>query len=249
MKRFIILLLTAIGNQLLGQAQTPKTLFGEIMSVDSLFFHSLNTCDLKGYESFLTEDFELYHDRGGLTKSRDAEMKSMIAFCGEQRKRQKLRRELIGESVEVSPIKNFGAIETGRHRFYLVIDDKTEKLIEEAKFTTIWEKQPTGWKLCRVISYDHQPASKTQLTDELLNLYSGRYQLSPDRVMIITKNHKLLRVQEGDWSADLYPESNSKFYLDHGNVQFEFFKGPKKRVEKVVIYENGSQIEQGVRKE
>ena len=98
-----------------------------------------------------------------------------------------MRRELIKESVEVSPIKNFGAVETGRHRFYLVIDDKTEKLIEEAKFTNIWEKQPTGWKLCRVISYDHQPVSKTQLTDELLDLYSGKYQMAPDKVILITK--------------------------------------------------------------
>ena len=63
-------------------------------------------------DRFLTEDFEFYHDRGGLTKSREAEMKSMTAFCGEQRQRQKLRRELIQESIEVSPIKNFGAVET-----------------------------------------------------------------------------------------------------------------------------------------
>ena len=56
-------------------------------------------------------------------------------------------------------------------------------------------------------------------------------------------------MKEGDWSAELYPESNSKFYLDHGNVQFEFFKRPTGRIQKVVIYENGRQIEQGVRKE
>ncbi|NJM90680.1 MAG: nuclear transport factor 2 family protein, partial [Hydrococcus sp. RU_2_2] len=154
----LTILFIIIGNQLFGQTTTAsdeKILFGQIINADSAFFQSLNNCDLKTYESFLTDDFEFYHDKGGLTKSRESEMKSMTSFCGEQRQRQKLRRELIRESVEINPIKNFGAVETGRHRFFLVIDDKTEKLIEEAKFTNIWLNQTTGWKLSRVISYDH----------------------------------------------------------------------------------------------
>lgn len=254
MKRLIILFLTILGTiHLFGQTPNEpggqNALFAQILHVDSMFFQSLNQCDLKTYESFLTEDFEFYHDRGGLTKSREAEMKSMTAFCGEQRQRQKLRRELIQESIEVSPIKNFGAVETGRHRFYLVIDDKNEKVIEVAKFTNVWAQQQTGWKLSRVVSYDHQPASEAQLADNVLDQYSGKYQMSPDRVIAITRNHKLLKIQDGGWSADLYPESSTTFYLDHGNVQFEFVKGQTGRIDKIIIYENGSQIEQGARKD
>ncbi|REG76879.1 uncharacterized protein DUF4440 [Algoriphagus antarcticus] len=251
MRQLTILLLT-LGNQLFGQTTTDsdeKMLFKQVISVDSIFFHALNNCDLKTYESFLVDDFEFYHDRGGLTKSRDAEMKSMTSFCGEQRQQQKLRRELIRESVEVSPIKDFGAVETGRHRFFLVIGDKSEKLIEEAKFTNIWQTLSTGWKLSRVISYDHRPISNVQLDDNVLDRYTGKYQMAPDRVIVITKNQKLLRVKDGDWSADLYSESNSKFYLDHGNVQFEFVNGQKGRVEKLVIFENGNQIESGTKKD
>jgi ketosteroid isomerase-like protein len=251
MMRLTILLL-AIGNQLFGQSTAgsdQQILFRQIISVDSIFFQALNTCDLKTYESFLTDDFEFYHDKGGLTKSRDAEMKSMTLFCGEQRQRQKLRRELIRESVEVNPIKDFGAVQTGRHRFFLVIDDKTEKLIEEAKFTNVWQRQSSGWKLSRVISYDHKPICNVQLSDNILDKYTGNYQMTPDRIILITKNQKLLRVEDGDWSADLYSESNSKFYLDHGNVQFEFVKRQKGNVGKLIIYENGTEIERGTRKD
>jgi ketosteroid isomerase-like protein len=250
MKRLIILFLL-LGNPVFGQPTTgtidQQSLFGQVIIVDSIFFQALNHCDLKTYESFLTDDFEFYHDRGGLTKSRAAEMKSMTSFCGEQRQRQKLRRELIHESVEVSAIKDFGAVQTGRHRFFLVIDDKTEKVIEEAKFTNVWQKQSTGWKLSRVISYDHKPISQVTLADSMLDQYTGKYQIA-DRVLVITRNQKLLGVKDGDWSADLYPESNLKFYLDHGNVQFEFIQGQKGLVEKLIIYENGTQLEQGTRK-
>jgi ketosteroid isomerase-like protein len=242
-----------IGNQLFGQTTTvtvdQQSLFGQVITFDSIFFQALNNCDLKTYDSFLTDDFEFYHDRAGLTKSREAEMKSMSLFCGEQRQRQKLRRELIRESVEVSQIKDFGAVETGRHRFFLVIDEKTEKVIEEAKFINVWQKQPNGWKLSRVISYNHKPISKFQLTDNILNQFTGKYQVTPDRSILITKNEKLLRAKDGDWSADLYSESNSKFYLDNGNVQFEFVKGQSGQVEKLIIYENGTEVERGTRKE
>ncbi len=251
MRRLSILFLI-MGNQLFGQPRSgtvdQPSLFEQVIIVDSIFFQALNTCDLKTYESFLTDDFEFYHDRGGLTKSREAEMISMTSFCGEQRQRQKLRRELIPESVEVSPIKDFGAVESGRHRFFLVIDDKTEKVIEEAKFTNVWQRQLSGWKLSRVISFDHQPISNVKLTDNILDQYTGKYQMAPDREIVITKNQKLLRVNDGDWSADLHSESHSKFYLNHGNVQFEFIQGQKGQVEKLVIYENGTQIEQGTRK-
>lgn len=251
MTRLTILLLT-IGNQLFGQSTAShdqRILFTQVINVDSIFFQALNTCDLKTYESFLTDDFEFYHDKGGLTKSRDAEMKSMSSFCGEQRQRQRLRRELIRESVEVSQIKDFGAVETGRHRFFLVVDAKTEKVIEEAKFTNVWQKQPNGWKLSRVISYDHKPISKFQLADNILNQFTGEYQVTPGRSILITKNGILLKVEDGDWSADLYSESNSKFYLDYGNVQFEFVKGQNGHVERLIIYDNGTEVERGTRKE
>ena len=250
-RRVSILLLTILTNQLFGQPTNDtvanKVLFGQIMMADSIFFQSLNNCDLRTYELFLTDDFEFYHDKGGLTKTREAEMKSMASFCGEQRQKQKLKRELIHESVEVSPIKNFGAVETGRHRFYLVIDEKIKKVIEEAKFTNLWEKQPIGWKLSRVISYDHQSSSVIQLAEKELELFVGKYQMSPDKIIVVKRVAKLLNARNGDWSADLYPETNSIFYLDYGNVQFKFVKGQTGQVEKIIIYENGKQIEQGTR--
>jgi hypothetical protein len=250
--KLVTFLLSITVNQAFGQAiaetSEQSDLIRQIVIADSIFFQALNDCDLKSYEHFLTDDFEFYHDRGGLTKSREAEMKSINTFCGEQRKRQTLRRELVKESVEINPIRGYGAIEAGRHRFYLVIDAKTEKMIEEARFMNVWQQTTSGWKLSRVLSYDHRPVCNIQLTSNILNRYTGAYQMSPERTIFITSNNGLLSAKDGDWNAELCAESDSMFYLNYGNVQFEFVSGKKGIVDKLVIYENGTKVEEGVRK-
>ena len=64
-------------------------------------------------------------------------------------------RELLGGSLEVYPIKDFGAIEIGIHNFYQTDKDKNEKLVARPKFMHLWQKSDTGWKIVRIVSYDH----------------------------------------------------------------------------------------------
>jgi hypothetical protein len=246
MNRSFIFLFTLIIFSTNGQTAEPPSLFTDIMLADSAFFQSMNDCNLADYESFLTDDFEFYHDKGGFTKSKEAEMKSMSSFCGEQRERQKIKRVLIKETADVSPIKEFGAVETGRHRFYLVLPDGKEKLIEQAKFTNLWQQQGTGWKLSRVISYDHEPVAMVKLSDKVLDQYVGKYQMAPDRVVEISRGGALLQIKDGDFSAELLPESETKFYLNFGDVQFVFVKVSGKW-SKIVVFENGKQLEEGSR--
>ena len=73
-------------------------------------------------------------------------------FEGERR----VRRELAKSTLEVYPIKDFGAVETGIHRFYATEKGKQEQLSSEAKFVQLWQRKDGKWKITRIISYGHK---------------------------------------------------------------------------------------------
>jgi hypothetical protein len=157
-KTSILLCLLVITVTISIQAQTSanKTmtqdeLYRTVAGLDSTFFDSYNTCDLKKFESFIDEDIEFYHDKGGLTTSRSQLVESIKNnICG------KVRRELIKGSLQVFPIANYGAIETGEHYFYSVADGKDAKPTGIAKFIQLWQLKDGQWKMTRIFSYDHK---------------------------------------------------------------------------------------------
>ncbi len=234
-------------------SQQSGDLYDQIAQVDSLMFSTAQKdCDLEKYASFLSEDFEFFHDKAGYTASKDDEMEDMAIFCGEvQRSRQPLRRELIKSSLKVYPMDNYGALEFCDHIFYLQINDGTEKVVGSGKMTALWKLIDNEWKLTRVISYDHQPLAEVEVAPEILNQYVGDYIL-PDRVVNIVTEGKLLRVTDINdgqpgWTKELFPESDNKFYLNYENVVYEFLKKGAK-VTTLNIYENGKIFETAKRK-
>ncbi len=232
--------------------EPPSELFKTIARLDSLMISvAQRDCDLETYESFLSEDFEYFHDKGGFTPSKEAEMADMAIFCGpEQRGRQPLRRQLTQGTLEVYPMDKYGALQFCDHTFYLQINDGTEKLIGSGKMTALWKKEDNGWKVTRIISYDHQPLAEMELSQETLNQYVGDY-LLPDRVVNIKKEGKFLRatdVNDGipGWNTLLFAESENKFYFNYENVVYEFIKEGS-AVISLNIIENGKVIEEAKR--
>jgi Domain of unknown function (DUF4440) len=156
-KTSILLCFIAIAFTNRIQAQTPASktppdeLYKTIAGLDSAFFDSYNTCDLKKFESFISEDIEFYHDKGGLTTSRSQLVESIKNnICG------KVRRELIKGSLQVFPLANYGAIETGEHYFYEIANGKSDKPVGIAKFFQLWQLKDGEWKMTRIFSYDHK---------------------------------------------------------------------------------------------
>jgi len=255
----ILILLIACGQQeedtaIKAQAvaeEPPSELFQAIATMDSLYFSAQNACDLEKYASYLSEDFEFFHDKGGFTPSKEDEMSGMAIFCGEeQRRRQPLRRELTKGTLKVYPMDNYGALQFCDHVFYLQINDGTEKVVGSGKMTALWQKEDDSWKLSRIISYDHQPLAEVELSSETLEQYVGDYSL-PDRIVNIKREGKLLRatdVNDGKpgWNTALFPESESKFYFKYENVVYEFVKNGA-AVEALNVYENGKLIEEAKR--
>lgn len=122
-----------------------KALHQEIVKMDSIFFSAYNTCNMKVQATILDEDIEFFHDKGGLSTS-----KQEILQAIEKNICNKVQRTLIKGSVEVYPIPNYGAIQIGYHKFYNNQEPNAKSI--PSKFITIWKKHKNSWSITRVVS-------------------------------------------------------------------------------------------------
>lgn len=124
-----------------------RQLYEEIVRLDSSFFGAYNTCDtnLDVYANYFSEGIEFYHDKGGLMTS-----KSELIAATKKNVCGKVTRKLIKRSIEVYPIKDFGAIEIGLHQFHNSAEPNAKPKV--GRFTVIWEKENNTYKIVRVIS-------------------------------------------------------------------------------------------------
>lgn len=140
-------------------AQDTRPLAEQVAEADQALFRAIfDDCRPEALKSLVTEDFEFYHDKWGkIAGSRDEFVKSIQGLCERQRAGTdfKGRRELLKDTVEVLPMKGYGAIEMGRHRFYKVEAGKPDIPTERARFTHLWRHADGKWLLARVLSYDH----------------------------------------------------------------------------------------------
>jgi len=130
----------------------PTELYNTIAHLDSAMFDGFNKRDISILQSFLSKELEFYHDFGGVTNY----TQNIEAFKKNFASDRKLRRELVKGSMEVHPIKDFGAVQTGVHRFYVTEKDQKEKLSSEAKFVNLWQNRNEVWKITKIISYGHR---------------------------------------------------------------------------------------------
>ncbi len=133
-------------------AAPVSSLHNEIAQVDSSLFAAFNRCDSTAYKAYFAPDMEFYHDLGGLAVGRKIEMQSFREMCA---RGSHIRRELVKSTLEVHPLKGYGAVEIGVHRFYHTNKGDVEKLSGTYKFIHVWQHTSTGWRITRVISYGH----------------------------------------------------------------------------------------------
>jgi hypothetical protein len=160
MKKSILFFLLSIScAPLFAQADRSSEVYQIIKSKDSLLFDmGFNRCDIRQFENLLSDNFEFYHDKAGITASK-------TEFISGIRDRickldYKPRRELIASSLEVHPLYRndtlYGALQLGKHRFYALGKDGSEHITSTALFTHFWLLQQGQWKLSRGYSYDHR---------------------------------------------------------------------------------------------
>ena len=121
-------------------------LYNIIVSLDSLYFETYNSCDLVKMRSMMSDSIEFYHDRGGLTTSIDEFMQAIKNnICG------KVIRKAVPGSIEVYPIHDYGAVEIGYHRFFNK-NEPENGFSKPDKYIVIWQYNSGDWKIKRVVS-------------------------------------------------------------------------------------------------
>ena len=107
---FFFLILSSTGQT----SKQPDALFETIKSLDAKLFDAYNHCNLETLGSMVSDDLEFYHDQTGLMVGKApflAAIKQNI--CG------KVQRTLLEDTLEVYPLKGYGAVEIGIHRFQI----------------------------------------------------------------------------------------------------------------------------------
>jgi len=158
---FIFTCCILISLQAKAQVSETSELFLKLKTNDSLLFNvGFNACDVSQFKKLIAEDFEFYHDVAGITESKIDFIKSITdGLCGTSNP-TKSRRKLVAKSLEVFPLyKNgalYGAIQKGEHEFFESVHGEPESKGSIAKFSHVWIKEEHGWKIRRVLSYDHK---------------------------------------------------------------------------------------------
>jgi hypothetical protein len=153
MKKLFLLLSVSILTLLLFsnfktspiEEPAPKTLYDSIAMMDTMWEDAYNNCKLDVMEEVISEDLEFYHDLGGLLTSKKKLNEALKAnICG------KVTRSLKPGSLEVYPIKGYGAVEMGLHAF----NNSQEPAAQPhySKFVHIWKREDGKWRITRVIS-------------------------------------------------------------------------------------------------
>lgn len=125
------------------------SLHDELARMDAeLFDAAFVACDAARFRAIFTEDAEFYHDRTGASTG---EAVRTLKSCPRD---NGVTRTLVPGSLEVYPMQGYGAIQIGRHLFAR----RGEPGAEAAKFVHLWKREPGGWRLARVLSFDHRPA-------------------------------------------------------------------------------------------
>lgn len=137
-----------------GQRAKPykpvsQALYDTIMHMDSMLFNAFNAHDPDKMAKIFSEDLEFYHDKDGLNKYE----KTMESFRTVLQAIPDINRHYIPGSIEVYPAGDYGAIQTGEHRFCHMENGKPDCGV--FKFVHIWKLTADGWKLTRVVSYGH----------------------------------------------------------------------------------------------
>ena len=139
-------------------APAQDELTHDIAALDATVFDAFNHCSdparLQEHASYFAPDVEFYHDTGGVTWTRDAMIANTGKYvCGH------VTRELMAGTLQVYPIKDFGAVAQGVHRFCQIASGKCEGM---ADFVIVWRQRDGKWEITRVLSYGHRALADSQ---------------------------------------------------------------------------------------
>lgn len=124
-------------------------LYQQVSRLDAEMFAAFNAHDTDKLMSYFADNAEFYHDKGGLTNITQTKAGFARLFA----QSPDITRTLVPGSLEVYPVKDYGAMHIGTHRFCHVENGHND--CGNSKFVMVWQQQAGTWRITRVVSYDH----------------------------------------------------------------------------------------------
>lgn len=145
---------TGPGSSPLPTAAAPKPatkdgLYQTVARLDTEMFAAFNAHDVNKLMAYFADNVEFYHDKGGL--SNFAQTKEGFARLFAQS--PDITRTLVPGTLEVYPVKEYGAMHIATQRFCHVENGRND--CGNSKFVMVWQQQAGTWRITRVVSYDH----------------------------------------------------------------------------------------------
>ena len=92
--------------------------------------------------------------------------------------------------------------------------------------------------------YNQIRKTVVSVPDELLDSYTGEYEIAPTfRITIRREGHALKAEATNQGVVDLFAESKSRFFLKVVNAQIEFRKDESGKISRLVLIQNGREME------
>ncbi len=234
----------------LPNADGQSTLERDILEQDSLFWLAYNRCELETFGNFLAEDLEFYHDKGGLTRTRDSLVagfsRGLCATGSNQ-----VERRVVEGSVVLYPISDYGAYLRGAHTFHTLVDGKEVGGVEEAQFAHLWTRENGRWVMSRVVSYDHYPqetaVAEVAVPEAILRTYVGEYEAPQTGTVNVTLVAGQLQLQSGEMRFTLDPLTETTFAVASRPLIFEFVTTAGGQATTLRVRENGNLVEEARR--
>jgi ketosteroid isomerase-like protein len=124
-------------------------LYQTVARLDTEMFAAFNAHDVDKLMAYFADNVEFYHDKGGL--SNFAQTREGFARLFAQS--PDITRTLVPGTLEVYPVKEYGAMHIATQRFCHVENGRND--CGNSKFVMVWQQQAGTWKITRVVSYDH----------------------------------------------------------------------------------------------
>ena len=124
-------------------------LYQQVAKLDAEMFAAFNTHDVDKLMSYFAPNLEFFHDKGGLANFSQTKEGFTRMFA----QSPDISRTLVPGSLEVFPVKDYGAMHIATQRFCHVENGRND--CGNSKFVMVWQQQANTWKITRVVSYDH----------------------------------------------------------------------------------------------
>ncbi len=124
-------------------------LYQQVAHLDAEMFAAFNAHDVDQLMSYFAPNLEFFHDKGGLADFNQTKEGFRRLFA----QSPDISRTLVPGSLEVFPIKGYGAMHIATQRF--CHEENGRQDCGNSKFVMVWQQLGNTWKITRVVSYDH----------------------------------------------------------------------------------------------